>query len=80
MFTNHIGKPVHPTVDHEVWKSLLKRAKVRDARLHDARHTAATMLQMGRIASGASFDKIRKLVLPATSPFGLDQGRLTHAS
>jgi len=44
VFTNHIGKPTHPTVDHDMWKSLLKRAKVRDARLHDARHTAATML------------------------------------
>jgi integrase len=44
VFTNHLGKPVHPTVDHDAWKSLLKRAGVRDARLHDARHTAATML------------------------------------
>jgi integrase len=44
VFTNHVGKPVHPTIDHEAWKSLLKRAAVRDARLHDARHTAATML------------------------------------
>jgi integrase len=44
VFTNHVGKPVHPTVDHQVWKSLLRRANVRDARLHDARHTAATML------------------------------------
>jgi integrase len=44
VFANHLGKPVHPTVDHDAWKSLLKRAKVRDARLHDARHTAATML------------------------------------
>lgn len=44
MFTNRRGRPVHPTVDHEMWKSLLSRAKVRDARLHDARHTAATML------------------------------------
>lgn len=31
VFTNQVGKAVHPTVDHEVWKSLLKRAKVRDA-------------------------------------------------
>lgn len=43
-FTNHIGKPVHPTVDYDMWKALLKKANVRDARLHDARHTAATML------------------------------------
>lgn len=27
VFTNHIGKPVHPTVDHEAWKSLLKRRR-----------------------------------------------------
>lgn len=44
VFTNHQGGPVHPTVDHECWKSLLRKANVRDARLHDARHTAATML------------------------------------
>jgi integrase len=44
VFSNHVGKPVHPTVDHDAWKALLKQAKVRDARLHDARHTAATML------------------------------------
>jgi len=31
-------------VDHEAWKALLRKAQVRDARLHDARHTAATML------------------------------------
>ncbi|HKS48172.1 MAG TPA: tyrosine-type recombinase/integrase, partial [Amycolatopsis sp.] len=34
----------HPRTDHEEWKALLKAAGVRDARLHDARHTAATML------------------------------------
>lgn len=44
VFTNRLGGPVHPTVDHESWKTLLRTAQVRDARLHDARHTAATML------------------------------------
>jgi integrase len=44
LFTNRLGGPVHPTVDHEAWKTLLRKAKVRNARLHDARHTAATML------------------------------------
>lgn len=43
-FTNRLGGPVHPTVDHEAWKALLRKAQVRDARPHDARHTAATML------------------------------------
>lgn len=44
MFTNLTGGRVHPRVDHDAWKTLLKVAEVRDARLHDARHTAATML------------------------------------
>ena len=30
--------------DYHRWKALLKSAGVRDARLHDARHTAATVL------------------------------------
>lgn len=51
MFTNRLGGPVHPTVDHEAWKALLRAAKVRDARLHDARHTAATMLLVLKVAN-----------------------------
>jgi integrase len=38
------GKPVNPRADWGEWKALLKAAGVRDARLHDARHTAATLL------------------------------------
>lgn len=41
---NRLGDPVHPRVDHDTWKSLLNSVGVRDARLHDARHTAATSL------------------------------------
>lgn len=48
-------------------------------RFHDLRHSYATWLEMSGVASGASFGKIRELVLPATSPFGLDQGRLVEA-
>src|SRR5205085_9525762 len=33
-----------PRTDTQNWKNLLAAADVRDARLHDARHTAATML------------------------------------
>ena len=44
MFTNKIGRPLVPNTDYHAWKALLRRAKVRDARLHDARHTAATVL------------------------------------
>ena len=38
------GKPVNPRADWGEWKALLKAAGVRYARLHDARHTAATLL------------------------------------
>lgn len=44
VFTQPNGRPIDPRADHDEWKSLLADAKVRDARLHDARHTAATML------------------------------------
>lgn len=44
VFTNRLGGPMHPSVAHESWKTLLRKADVRDARLHDARHTAATIL------------------------------------
>ncbi|MFI9810694.1 tyrosine-type recombinase/integrase [Saccharothrix variisporea] len=44
MFTQPNGKPLDPRADHDEWKALLADAGVRDARLHDARHTAATVL------------------------------------
>lgn len=36
--------PLNPNTDYREWKSLLKAAGVRDGRLHDARHSAATVL------------------------------------
>lgn len=44
MFTDQLGRPVHPRTDYTNWKQLLVDAGVRNARLHDARHTAATVL------------------------------------
>ncbi|SFI26409.1 tyrosine-type recombinase/integrase [Nocardioides psychrotolerans] len=38
------GGLIDPARDHSAWKSLLTRAGLRDVRLHDARHTAATLL------------------------------------
>lgn len=47
-FPNSLGKPIEPRDDWEHWKWLCKAAGVREARLHDARHTAATlMLEQG---------------------------------
>ncbi|MBC3843099.1 site-specific integrase [Streptacidiphilus sp. 4-A2] len=44
VFTRPDGGPVIPRTDYGLWKQLLKRAEVRDGRLHDARHTAGTIL------------------------------------
>jgi integrase len=44
LFTTEFGRPVNPNTDYHAWKALLKAAGVRDGRLHDARHTAATVL------------------------------------
>lgn len=44
MFTQPNGRPIDPRADYGTWCELLAEAKVRPARLHDARHTAATVL------------------------------------
>ncbi|MFC7718162.1 tyrosine-type recombinase/integrase [Nonomuraea recticatena] len=44
VFTTATGQPVSPYTDYHEWKALLKSAGLRDGRLHDARHTAATVL------------------------------------
>lgn len=47
---------------------------------HRWRHTFATRLKVSGVALGASFGKIRELLVPATSPFELDQGRSVESS
>jgi integrase len=44
VFATPTGTPINSITDYQAWKALLRRAGVRDARLHDARHTAATVL------------------------------------
>lgn len=44
VFSTDWGIPVDPAADQREWKQLLRDAGVREVRLHDARHTAATLL------------------------------------
>jgi len=44
LFATPTGGPLNPRTDWTDWKKLLVAAGVRDGRLHDARHTAATVL------------------------------------
>jgi integrase len=38
------GRPIERKSDWRAWKALLSDAGVREVRLHDGRHTAATLL------------------------------------
>jgi integrase len=44
VFATPNGEPINPRTDYDEWKRLLKEAGLRESRLHDARHTAATVL------------------------------------
>ncbi|MEV3949066.1 site-specific integrase [Streptomyces halstedii] len=52
VFTSPTGEPLNPNTDFHRWKDLLKSAEVRDGRLHDARHTAATVLMILGVPEG----------------------------
>ena len=44
VFSQVNGRPLDPDGHSKAWKTFLDRAGVRQGRLHDARHTAATLL------------------------------------
>jgi integrase len=44
VFADEAGHALNPRTDWDRWKKLVAEAGVRDGRLHDARHTAATVL------------------------------------
>ncbi len=50
VFAQADGKMIDPRADWEEWKDILAAAALRDARVHDGRHTAGTLL----IESGVS--------------------------
>jgi integrase len=50
VFCQSNGKPIDGKADWNRWRLLLEEAGVRHARLHDARHTAATLLLAQHIA------------------------------
>jgi integrase len=44
VFAQPNGRPIERKSDWRAWKALLREAGVREVRLHDGRHTAATLL------------------------------------
>lgn len=53
VFTDRFGRPLNTNTDYREWKALLVEAGLRESRLHDARHTAATVLLILRVPDRA---------------------------
>jgi Phage integrase family len=60
MFATRRGGPIERTEDWRSWKTILRQAPVRDVRVHDARHTAATLL----IEQGAHIRVVQEVLGP----------------
>lgn len=53
VFTDEFGRPLNTNTDYREWKAILQQAELRESRLHDARHTAATVLLILRVPDRA---------------------------
>ena len=65
VFTGLGGDPIAPDRLTRHFRQLSDAAGLPPVRLHDLRHGAATLAQMGRIASDASSGRLREHALPA---------------
>ena len=72
VFAQANGRPVDPGADWKAWKALLRAAGVRDARLHDARHTAATLLLQQGVPARVAMQVL------GHSQIGLTLGTYSH--
>jgi hypothetical protein len=75
LFTTRHGTPVEPrNLQPHPRLQLWTTTGLRRIRLHDLRYSCVNLLQMGGIASDASFDEISERILPATSSIRIDHG------
>jgi integrase len=56
VFAQPNGRPIERKSDWRAWKALLREAGVREVRLHDGRHTAATLLLSAGVHSRVVMD------------------------
>jgi integrase len=59
VFTDLCGRTLNNNSEYHRWKALIKAAGVRDARLHDARHNAATTLLLLGVSERVQILKLR---------------------
>ncbi|WP_239335778.1 site-specific integrase, partial [Frankia sp. CiP3] len=74
VFTRTDGHPIDPAADWREWKTLAKAAGVAAARLHDARHTAASLL----LAQGVPARVAMEIL--GHSQIGLTLGTYSHVA
>ncbi|MCX5119251.1 site-specific integrase [Micromonospora sp. NBC_00362] len=58
VFAQNDGRPLDPRQDYQVWRDLLDTAGVKRVRLHDARHTAATLM----VAQGVDLHVVKDVL------------------
>jgi integrase len=68
MFTDADGEPTHPHAISQSFERIARRAGVRVIRLHDVRHTHATLL----IAAGVPVKVVSERLGHAMSAFTID--------
>lgn len=56
VFAKRTGEALSPNMDYREWKEILVSSGIRDGRLHDARHTAATVLLLLGVPERAVMD------------------------
>ena len=78
VFAQPIGRPIDPRADYAEWKALLAAAGVREARLHDARHTAATMLLVLNVPARVVMDLMGWSQLSMTQRYQHVPDQLRH--
>lgn len=69
VFCQENGKPIDPRADWQAWKDLLALAGVQDYRLHDARHTAATLLLAQGVAPRVVMEILGHSQISVTSKY-----------
>jgi len=51
VFTTQLGTPIHPRNDYRAFQRLIQKAGLRRVRLHDLRHTSASLLLAQGVAA-----------------------------
>lgn len=80
VFAQADGRPIGAPADWAAWKALLQRAGVRDARLHDARHTAATLLLQQGVPARVAMQLLGHSQISMTMHYTHVVDELAHAA